>query len=298
MSCAFGDNMKTSGNALTPHMSVRVDGKRVELTPEDLATVWPQASSHVVVFVHGLGGTEFAWNQPQSYGDLLSHEFDLSPVFVRYNTGAKISDNGDELCELLTELVTNWPADIQTLDVVGHSMGGLVLRSACNVGQAGDSPWIPLLTNAIYLGTPHHGAPMEQVAHAAIGLLGQSEHTAPIARLANRRSAGIKDLRQGAVAATDESASAEPKSISPDPPLLASANHVFVASQLLPDKWGPLTSAVGDLMVQVVSATGSHPDRGLQAPPNRSQHRLQGVTHIGLLCDADVYEILRLTLPY
>ena len=89
----FGDRLEAEGSPLAIPMQVRRIG----------ATVTP----HVVVFVHGLGETEYAWGSP-NYGDLLD---DVTPVFVRFNTGRHISENGAALAALLDELVRDWPVD-------------------------------------------------------------------------------------------------------------------------------------------------------------------------------------------
>ena len=163
-----------------------------------LRRVGAPATPHVVVFVHGLGETEFAWGRP-SYGDRLAEDLGATPVFVRFNTGRHISSNGASLAALLDELVADWPVEIERLAIVGHSMGGLVARSACHHG--GD--WVPLVRHVISLGTPHMGAPLEQAVHALSAALHLAPETRPFARFLRRRSAGIRDLRRGSLVDED-----------------------------------------------------------------------------------------------
>jgi hypothetical protein len=49
----------------------------------------------------------------------------------------------------------------------------------------------------VFLGTPHHGAPLERGGHWVDVLLGATAYSAPLARLGKVRSAGITDLRFG-----------------------------------------------------------------------------------------------------
>ena len=49
----------------------------------------------------------------------------------------------------------------------------------------------------MFLGTPHHGAPLERAGNWIDMLLGTTRSTAPFARLVRLRSAGITDLRHG-----------------------------------------------------------------------------------------------------
>ena len=63
-----------------------------------------------------------------------SDDLGYTPVFVRFNTGRHISENGASLAALLDELVADWPVEVERIAIVGHSMGGLVARSACHRG--------------------------------------------------------------------------------------------------------------------------------------------------------------------
>ena len=38
--------------------------------------------------------------------------------------------------EARSELVSVWPVRVREIDLIGHSMGGLVIRSACHYGTA------------------------------------------------------------------------------------------------------------------------------------------------------------------
>src|SRR5207248_3248137 len=122
---AIGDALQHTGSELALTMNARHDGP-------DAAT------PKLVVLVHGLCETDDAWSLfggHPSYGDRLSGELGYSPVYVRYNTGLHISDNGRRLSELLEELTDSWPVPVEEIVLVGHSMGGLVCRSAAHLGE-------------------------------------------------------------------------------------------------------------------------------------------------------------------
>ncbi|MCV4600863.1 GPI inositol-deacylase, partial [Escherichia coli] len=83
---------------------------------------------------HGLMETEHAWRlggRP-TYGARLVDDIGATEVQIRYNTGRHISDNGATLARLLSEMVLLWPVPVTRISLVGHSMGGLVIRSACH----------------------------------------------------------------------------------------------------------------------------------------------------------------------
>src|SRR5207247_2473733 len=127
----------------------------------------------VVVFLHGLMETEFAWSLggAETYGARLGRDLGCTPVFVRYNSGRHVSENGRSLDELLEALVAAWPVEVAELALVGHSMGGLVARSAGH--QAGErrAEWVDRVRHVVSLGTPHMGAPLAQAVHYASAAL-------------------------------------------------------------------------------------------------------------------------------
>ncbi|MFQ3436484.1 hypothetical protein P9453_22485, partial [Enterobacter bugandensis] len=54
--------------------------------------------------------------------------------------------------------VDHWPVPVRRISLVGHSMGGLIMRAACAVATSADEPWLHRLTDLVTLGTPHLGA--------------------------------------------------------------------------------------------------------------------------------------------
>src|SRR5262249_20248911 len=140
----IGDSLAREGSVLAVEMGFRVDG-------EPVSSLDP--GRRPVVFVHGLGETEFAWGR-EPYGARLPGR---TALYVRYNTGLHISENGAALDALLSSL-----PDFDELAIVGHSMGGLVARSACHQGAQRGAEWASRVRHVISLGTPHMGAPLAQ----------------------------------------------------------------------------------------------------------------------------------------
>ena len=226
---------------------------------------------HLVVFVHGLGETEHAWrvgaeqSAGEGYAEAVASHLGAVPLLLRYNSGLRIADNGAALSMLLTDTVASWPVPVRRIDVVGHSMGGLVLRHACHHAVETGTPWVPAVRRMVYLGSPHRGAPLAHgVDHLSRGLARWSRSRA-WSEFLDRRSVGIHDL----VAGVSET----------DVPLLAGATHHGVAACLTASAHHPLANVLGDLLVPVDSARGALTD--VETLP--SSH------HFHLLNDPDVH---------
>jgi pimeloyl-ACP methyl ester carboxylesterase len=280
---AIGDALQHSGSELALTMSARHEGP-------DAAT------PRLVVFVHGLCETDDAWSlfgDHPSYGDRLSSELGYSPIYVRYNTGLHISDNGHRLSELLEELTDSWPVPVEEIVLVGHSMGGLVCRSAAHQGE-GDR-WTERLRHVFCLGTPHLGAPLEKAANVAGWALGRLPETRAFAKLVNGRSAGIKDLRFGSCSEADW-CDCDPDEFLRDRcqnvPFLETATYYFIGATLSREQNGMLGRAMGDLLVRYPSASGAGGRRRIPFEIDNGLH-VGGATHFHLLNHPAVYEQLR-----
>ena len=272
----YGDRLEAEGSPLALPMHVRRRGE--------------PARPHVAVFLHGLGETEFAWGRP-SYGDRLEADLGITPVFVRFNSGRHISQNGAALAALLDELVATWPVEIERLALVGHSMGGLVARSACHVG----GEWTALVRHVVSLGTPHMGAPLEQAVHAMSAALHLAPETRPFARFLRRRSAGIRDLRRGSLVDEDwrdqDPDALRAKALT-EVPLLEGATHCFVAATITRSDTHPVARLLGDMLVLSASASGRSRSRRIGFEDEYG-HTLGGTHHLALLNHPEVYECLR-----
>jgi pimeloyl-ACP methyl ester carboxylesterase len=198
-----GDALEEQGSPLAQPMALRVAGEPVEPEAGELAAAFPDATPSIVVFLHGLMETEFSWGTGETYGTRLERELGYTPMTIRYNSGLRISRNGRCLSELMEEIVANWPVEVERIALVGHSMGGLVARSACHCGALEDAGWVQHVRHSVSLGTPHLGAPLEQVVHFLSAGLARLPETRPFANFLRRRSGGIRDLRQGSLVDDD-----------------------------------------------------------------------------------------------
>jgi hypothetical protein len=288
LSGAFGDTLAARGNALAVEMAVRSRGADVAADAPSLRAAFPRATPRLAIFLHGLCETDDAWflgaDRSRPYGSRLRDELGYTPVYLRYNSGLHISDNGRRLAALLDEVCREWPVPVTEILLVGHSMGGLVARSACH--YAADSSWTRHVRHVISLGAPYHGAPLERAAHAAAWAFGRLPETRALATALNARSVGIKDLHRGYL--TDECWSGQDpaaflRHAARQIPFLEAADHYFVSASLTRDHDHPVGRHVGDLLVLHASAWGSQP-RGerLRFAVDHYRH-VGGATHFDLL---------------
>src|SRR4051794_3802711 len=147
----IGDTLEREGSVLAEPMSVRVAGEAIAPAPDALVKAFPHATPRMVVFVHGLMESEFAWRRAdrETYGERLARDLGVTPLYVRYNTGRRVSENGRALAELLELVADAWPVTIEQIALVGHSMGGLVARSACHQAAGDDMDWVPHVRNVV-----------------------------------------------------------------------------------------------------------------------------------------------------
>jgi hypothetical protein len=147
----------------------------------------------------------------------------------------------------------------------------------------------------VFLGTPHHGAPLERLGSWVDGVLGGNIVTRPFAKIGQVRSAGITDLRHGNVLQTDWHHAGRFER-GPDArqvlPLPAGVDCYAVAATTLAAGNGPLVPVrealsrkmIGDGLVSLESALGQHtePGRTLAFAPE-NQWIAQGMNHMELL---------------
>ena len=290
----FGDTLDATANPLAIPMCLRQDGSALTLEHNALAQRFPDASGHVLVLVHGLCMNDLQWTHassveggtPHDHGATLAHNLGATPLYLHYNTGRPISTNGHALAETLEALIATWPVPLHTLTLLCHSMGGLVARSACDAAREQRHGWLGKLKEIVFLGTPHHGAPLERVGSWVDRILAISPYTAPLARIALSRSAGIQDLRFGHVLERDWANGTRSKS----PSMLSLPRGVrcyaIAASKQKAAKAGATS---GDGLVPVKSALGEHDDPSLHlAFPASRKLLVYGVHHFALLGDPQI----------
>ncbi|MEQ8799521.1 MAG: alpha/beta fold hydrolase [Salinisphaeraceae bacterium] len=295
----LGDRMAAEGNPLAIRMGLhQADGTEVEIDREGLRRALGKPCKRLVVLVHGLGMNDQQWQRPggPDLGARLVEEYGYSALYVRYNSGCHISENGRELAALLERLVERYPAKLQRLVIIGHSMGGLVARSATHYGREAGCRWPTELTELVCLGSPHLGAPLERLGSAFTHALTWTRFTAPFARIGNVRSAGVKDLRYGFLVDEDWRGRDpdHPEKITPRKlrPLEGTRNYLVAASLGrrhgdFADRW------LGDLLVPIRSATGASRKPSRRLHFNDADGRIFfGMNHFEIMNHPQVYAAL------
>ncbi len=279
---AIGDYLARSGNALATPMTLAQGGEVFAPTPEALRLAVPRPRRRLAVLVHGLMATElaFAFREPgphRDYGTELAAQ-GWSALRIRYNTGLALQKNAQDLADLLEAVASHWPVALEQLALVGHSMGGLVVRQAAAVAVERGLAWPGLVQHVVCLATPHHGAPLERGGRWLTAKLHALPD--PVAQLvgewADLRSAGIRQLG----AETTEF-------------WLPQARHLLVASSLVGAS--PLAPLVGDGMVSLESALAQAPSH--PAVPRADRQVLHGLHHATLANAPEISELLRQWLP-
>jgi pimeloyl-ACP methyl ester carboxylesterase len=294
----YGDLLERRRNALALDMAVRRHGLDVELTRSTLSSAYPNAKPRLAVFVHGLCETDEAWKLGATkhvpYGHRMEIELGYTPIYLRYNTGRHISENGRDLAELLENLVTEWPTKVDQIVLVGHSMGGLVSRSACHYGAG--SACVAKVHHVFTLGAPHRGAPLEQAANAASAALARLPETRPIAKALNLRSSGIKDLRYGYLVDEcwmDQDCDAYLRNTSREIPFLATARHYFICATLTREPDATVGRIIGDLLVLRPSAWAQEPRTRRLRFPIEHYYSLGKANHFDLLNHPAIFDQMR-----
>lgn len=279
----YGDHLAETANPLSTRMSLRYQG--AGLDPQQPGESVTEASNKVLLFVHGLCLNDGHWTHDGvNQGESLARDLGYTPLYLRYNTGLSIAANGRELAAMLESLVHNWPPGNCELAIAGHSMGGLVSRSACHYGQLADHEWMNRLHSLVSIGTPHHGAPLERGGNWINFAMDLSPYAAPFTRIADKRSAGITDLRHGNITDIDREFV----------PLPADVDCYAMAATLAKKPSRIHQRLIGDGLVPVDSALGlGHKlSNGLEIPENRQWLGFE-TGHIQLLGHPGVYAQLR-----
>jgi hypothetical protein len=286
----LGDRLAAMGNALAQPMQMRRAERVLPLSRADrLQDALGPCRPHVLLMVHGLCMNDTQWlRNGHDHTDVLSEALQATPVRLRYNSGLRIAANGRELAQMLERLMDHWPVPPQGITVVGHSMGGLLARSAWHEGRRAQHRWPALVKHLVFLGTPHHGAPLERAGHGADLLLASSPYSAPLARLGRLRSAGITDLRYGHLRHPDEGRVDAPL------PLPEGVACFGVAACLAPRRGLLAERLVGDGLVPLRSALGEHDEPARRLVFARGRLRVVHRTgHLDLLSSQEVAAQLR-----
>ena len=294
----LGDHLALTGNPLAVTMHLCREGRPLELTREGLAAGIQAPSSKVLVLVHGLCQDDRCWERNgHDHGAELARDLCYTTVYLRYNTGLHISTNGHTFARMLEALVAAWPVPLKEVSILAHSMGGLVARSAHHYASAANHAWARKLRKLVFLGTPHHGTPLERAGHRVDLLLGKTPYTAPFTLLGKVRSAGITDLRHGYVLEEDwkgHDRFANRADLRCPLPLPKSVKCYAIAAAIGRAPTPRRDQLIGDGLVPVPSALGEHRDSRLQLVfPRSHQWTARATSHFGLLGPGPVYERIR-----
>lgn len=290
----LGDYMAVTNNAMTLSMRLRRNGRSLELTSQALKDEISPLGDRVLILVHGLCMNDLQWNRlGHEHGALLAQDLGYTPLYLRYNSGQHISTNGRAFANLLDVLFKVWPVPVKELVLIGHSMGGLVSRSACYYGEIAGHNWLKKTRKLITLGSPHHGAPLERGGNWVDVILGANSYTAPFARIVKIRSSGITDLRYGNVIdehwhGRDRFERATDNRL---PIPLPTGIECYAIAGTIGKKVGDARDKLlGDGLVKVDSAFGKHKDASLTLSfPEEHQWLAYGCHHMDLLNHPDVY---------
>ena len=302
----IGDYLHTQQSPLSIAMAFRQHGKDIEV--EALARHIVESEGKLLIMVHGLCMNDVQWRQGEhDHGYHLANDLSCTTVYLHYNTGRHIYQNGIELNVLLGELASQFHSlqSQHSLDisVVAHSMGGLVARSALYYSKAAISEaaeekvnWPEYVKKIVFLGTPHHGAPLEKAGNWADLFLGMHHFTAPLTRITQIRSAGIADLRHGYIVESDvhserpfDFATDQRKPIPlPDGVACFAIATTSSASPNVINK-----HLVGDGLVPLNSALGIHENEAFHLnfkPEN--QWVGNNISHLDLLGHKTIYDVI------
>ena len=292
----LGDHLAASANPLAIPMQLRVGGQPLDLDAQALAARLPQAGGRILLLVHGLCMNDLQWRRHgHDHGAALAAAAGCTPLYLHYNSGRHVSSNGHDLAELLEKLVQAWPVPIESLTIVGHSMGGLVARSACHYAQHSGHAWLRQLRQMVFIGTPHHGAPLERGGNWVNVLLELSPYTAALARLAKLRSAGITDLRHGSIVDEDwqQGDRFERKRRRQCVPLPQAVPCYAIAATTAASGGKAARTLPGDGLVPLQSALGQHAQRSQDLGiPAAQRMVVHGLHHLDLLDSPEVCALL------
>lgn len=292
-----GDYLQYQQNGLAVNMAFYAQNRPLPLNGATLSSIHPRLTTKLCLLIHGLGCHEGIWRFPDpleperftSYGALLQRDLDYTPFFVRYNTGLALAENGRRLATLIDELVTNYPLPVSDIVLIGHSMGGLIIRGACQSAFERGLAWVSHTSRIFYLGSPHDGAPLAQMGTLATGILQAIPN--PITRLIgdiiNQRSQGVKDLHAGRPLHEEIQTAEQASNSAQRGPWLTTARHYLIMGTLTDDPQHVLSLLFGDGLVLVP------PTSDLAPVPPEHLKVFPGVNHLSLAYEPTVYEQIK-----
>ncbi len=298
----MGDLLEREKSSLAIAMGFYENKEPMKLEAQALEKALPDATGKLCIFLHGNMDSELGWefdDDPEtSYGTLLRRDFGCTPLYVRYNSGLHISDNGKRLSRLMAEMSAVYPVEIEEIFLIGHSMGGLVVRSACYYADRDNAAWVKKVKKMFLLGSPHMGAYMEKIGNltSVILRLILNPYTRIISGIINMRSSGMKDTRFGYLLDEDWKGKDPDTLLSSNRhpvPLLEGVDH-YVISSTLKAPGHPVSLFIGDGVVSHSSARGKSIFRedGIAFPEDNFKS-FANIGHPRLRRHPDVYEQIK-----
>lgn len=258
-------------------------------------------SAKICILIHGLADSETTWafRDKSDYGTLLKQDFDVIPFYLRYNSGLHISQNGQALAALITELYKNYPIELEDICIIAHSMGGLVAHSACYYAQASSDEWPQKIKNIFLLATPHLGSFLEKFANVTTNILEKIPNwpTRLVGKVINWRSAGIKDLRFGYLTHMDWENQHPDRLLnnnkSPVPKLPDHVRYYVISARLTQNEQHWVSQLFGDILVRTKSATARSNNKDEFNFPAEHHYQFPKMHHLKLTNSKEVYEKIK-----
>lgn len=291
----LGDYLVSKNNPLAIPMQVRYKGAL--LAEELLSKTFEKSEPKFLILIHGLCMNDLQWEREgHSHGFVLARELGYEPIYVRYNTGLHTSENAKYFAEILEKTFKKLPKSAK-FSIIAHSMGGLVSRGACHYANLSGHSWLKSLEKIIFLGTPHHGAPLEKGGNWIDTFLTLNPYTIPFAPLTKIRSSGITDLRYGNITDNDwqnhdRFKDSKDRRIAVPLPENVECYALAATTSKVSNQVGD--EILGDGLVPISSAFGQHKktELNLQFDEN-NKFLIRNTNHLDLLNKQEVYQKIK-----
>jgi hypothetical protein len=199
-----GDSMDEKGHQALVKMSFRYKSRDIEISQIKDYINLSENKGKLIILIHGLMNDDNIWHSNpedliQRMGSFLEKQNKANILYLRYNTGRHISQNGQDFSLLIQNLLDFYRKDITEIVIMAHSMGGLVTRSACYYAGKLDHNWISILKKVFLIGVPNEGSYVARIAHMTQYFMRKIDPTDndKVAKFFEIRSNGIKDLSFG-----------------------------------------------------------------------------------------------------
>ncbi len=293
----LGDHLVARKNPLAITMQLRRDGVPLAIGDQTIDKAVQKSKGKIALMVHGSCMNDLQWNcNGHDHGSALAIDLGYLPIYLHYNTGLHISQNGQKFADLMETFLESLPQPVEFI-IIAHSMGGLVSRSACHYGKVLEQSWVRHVKKIVFLGTPHHGAPLERAGNWIDTILEVSPYSAPFSRLGKIRSAGLTDLRYGNILDEDwkgrdrfENSGDHRTAV----PLPDSLQCYTIAATTCKESSTLGEKLIGDGLVTLNSALGRHKNLNFNLLfPQTHQWIARGINHMDLLYKPEVYKIVK-----